>query len=93
MLQHASFMGLLKIILILLLVYYGVKLLSRLLAPILMRFVAKKAGQRFGQQFNQNQNPKEPIQKEGDISIDSTPQQQKASNKDVGDYVDYEEID
>jgi len=93
MLQHASFMGLLKTILILLLVYYGVKLLSRLFAPILMRFVAKKAGQRFGQQFNQNQNPNEPIQKEGEISIDSTPQQQKASNKDVGEYVDYEEID
>ena len=93
MLQHASFMGLLKTILILLLVYYGVKLLSRLFAPILMRFVAKKAGQRFGQHFNQNQNPNEPIQKEGEISIDSTPQEQKASNKDVGEYVEYEEID
>jgi hypothetical protein len=93
MLQHASFMGLLKTILILLLVYYGVKLLSRLFAPILMRFVAKKAEQRFGQQFNQNQNPKEPIQKEGEISIDKAPQKHKASNKDVGEYVDYEEID
>ena len=52
MLQHASFMGLLKTILIILLVYYGVKLLSRMFAPILMRFVAKKAEKRFGQHFN-----------------------------------------
>ena len=31
--------------------------------------------------------------KEGEISIDKTPQQNKPSNNDVGEYVDYEEID
>jgi hypothetical protein len=58
-----------------------------------MRFVARKAEKRFGEQFNQYSNPKEPIQKEGEVSIDETPQPRKASNKDVGEYVDYEEID
>ena len=91
--QYIFFMGLLRTIFIILLVYYGVKFLSRLFAPVLMRFVAKKAKQRFGQQFNQHQNHQEPLQKDGEISIDKTPEQQKASNKDVGEYVDYEEID
>ena len=35
---------------------------------------------------------KEPPKKEGEISIDKMPKT-KESNKDVGDYVDYEEID
>ena len=91
--QYTFFMGLLRTIFIILLVYYGVKFLSRLFAPLLMRFVAKKAEQRFGQQFNQHQNKQEPTTKEGEISIDKSPQQHKASNKDVGEYVDYEEID
>jgi hypothetical protein len=93
MLQYSSFTGILNTILIILVIYYGVKFLSRLFAPFLIRFVAKKAEQRFGQQFNQHKNKQEPIQKEGEISIDKTPQQQKTSNKDVGEYVDYEEMD
>ena len=93
MLQYASFIGFIKTIFILLLVYYGVKFLSRLFAPILMRFVAKKTEQSFGQKFDQHQNKQEPLQKEGEVSIDKTPKQNKASNKDVGEYVDYEEID
>jgi uncharacterized protein DUF4834 len=85
-------MGLLKTILIILLVYYGVKIFSRLFAPLLMRFVAKKAEQRFGQQSNQRQK-QEHKHKEGEVSIDKTPKQGNASNKDVGEYVDYEEIE
>lgn len=93
MLQYASFVGFLRTILILLLIYYGIKFLTRLFAPILMRYVAKKAEQRFGQQFNQTQQKQQTDQKEGEISIDKVPQQPKSSNKDIGEYVDYEEID
>ncbi len=32
-------------------------------------------------------------QKEGEVSIDKMPNENKSSNKDVGEYVDYEEID
>lgn len=93
MLQYASFIGFIRTILILILIWYGVKILSRVFAPILMRFVAKKAEKRFGQQFNQYQKPQQPPQKEGEISVDKTPKQNKTSNKDLGEYVDYEEID
>lgn len=90
MLQEASIVGLVKIVGIILLIYYGVKILSRLFAPLLLRYVSKKAEEKFSGQFNTRRS--EPKRKEGEITIDKMPQQ-KQSNKDVGDYVDYEEID
>jgi hypothetical protein len=92
MLQYASLTGFVRTILIILLIWYGVKILTRLLAPYLMRYVAKKAEQKFGQPFN-NPPPPKPKQKEGEISIDKIPNQKSSENKKVGEYVDYEEID
>ncbi|MFH4965298.1 DUF4834 family protein [Gaetbulibacter sp. M235] len=89
MLQFASATGLIRTILIILLIYYSFKVVSRLFAPLLMKYVAKKADQHFGGQF-QKQN--EPQQKEGEVTIDKVPNT-KSSNKNVGDYIDYEEID
>ena len=91
--QYASFVGFIRTILIIIMIWYGIKILSRLFAPYLMRFVAKKAEQRFGQKFNQQQNKQQEQQKEGETTIDKTPQQNKTSNNNVGEYVDYEEID
>ena len=93
MLQYASLLGLMKTILILVLIWYGIKIISRLFAPLLLRFVAKKAEQRFGQQFNTQQEKQNTSKKEGETTIDQSPKQNKASNKNVGEYVDYEEID
>lgn len=84
-------MGLLRTIFIIVLVYYIFKVLSRIFAPFLMKYAAKKAEERFGGQF-QKQTKQEPLKKEGEISIDKMPNT-KTSNKDVGDYVDYEEIE
>ncbi len=97
MIQEASVMGLLKTVLIILLFYFGFKILARLFAPLLLRFVAKKAEQKFGDQFggfknhaNQKQQQKE---KEGETVIDKMPNQNKTSSDKVGEYIDYEEID
>lgn len=84
-------MGLLRTIFIIVLVYYIFKVLSRIFAPFLMKYAAKKAEERFGDRFK-NQSKQEPLKKEGEISIDKMPNT-KTSNKDVGDYVDYEEIE
>lgn len=90
-------MGLLRTILIILLVWYGLKILSRLFAPLLVKFVAKKAEERFGQQFgdfqNQAQQRAQQKQKEGETVIDKMPERSKSSNENVGEYIDYEEID
>ena len=93
MLQYASIQGVIRTLLIILLFYFGFKIIARLLAPFLMRYVSKKAEQKFGQQFGQYQRSKEPVRKEGEVIIDKAPEQNKSSNKDVGEYVDYEEID
>lgn len=87
-------MGLLKTILIILLFYYGFKMLSRLFAPLALKYLSKKAAQRFGGQFGgfNTQKPQEKPQKEGEITIDKIPSK-KASNKSAGEYVDFEEID
>jgi len=84
-------MGLLRTIFFIVLFYYIFKVLSRLFAPFLMKYAAKKAEEKFGGQFQKKEQ--EPIKKEGEISIDKMPPKTKSSNTDVGDYVDYEEID
>jgi hypothetical protein len=87
-------MGLLKTILIILLFWYGFKILSRFFGPFILKYFTKKATERFGGQFRdfEKQKQKQPTQKAGEISIDKMPEN-KTSNKTVGEYVDYEEID
>lgn len=93
MLQTASFVGFLRTILIIVLVYYAVKFLSRLFAPYLVRYMSKKMQERFGQQFQQHQNAQQPRRNEGETVIDKAPQSSRTSNNDVGEYVDYEEVE
>ncbi|WP_299251956.1 DUF4834 family protein [uncultured Aquimarina sp.] len=88
--QEASLSGVLKVILILLLIYYGLKILTRLFGPLLLRYVTKKAGEKFQQQFRQYQQPQSSPKE--DVTIDKK-SKQKSTNKNVGDYIDYEEID
>ncbi|WP_248723017.1 DUF4834 family protein [Seonamhaeicola sp. ML3] len=92
--QFASVTGLVRTILIIILIYFGVKILARLLSPFLAKFIIKKAEQRFGQPFGQYKNTtqEQASKKAGEVTIDKIPNR-KASNKDVGDYVDFEEID
>ena len=89
MLQEASLTGFFKIILYIALFYYLFKILSRIFAPILLKTLIKKAESKFG---NQNTQQRQTPNKEGEISIDKMPDH-KSSNKDVGEYVDYEEVD
>jgi len=95
MLQTASLNGFIRTILIILLVYYGLKILIRLFGPYLIRYMSKKVQQRFGGQFQYQQQQQTPNnrQKEGETVIDKMPNTNKTSNKNVGEYIDYEEID
>ncbi len=94
MLQEASLYGFIRTILIILLVYYGLKILSRLFAPYLVRYMSKKMQQKFEGQFQQQQRHQQGQQhKEGETVIDKMPNANSSSNKKVGEYIDYEEID
>lgn len=91
--HEASFTGLLKTILIIILVYYTLKLLARIFAPFLFKYAAKKFEQKFGNGYNQTSQGSDKNQKEGETVIDSIPNQHQKSNKNVGEYIDFEEID
>lgn len=86
-------MQLLRTILIILLVYYGLKFLSRLFGPILLKFVAKKAEQKFTQQYGQRPGQEVKRPPEGEVTIDKNSKSDKKPTNTVGDYIDYEEIE
>lgn len=90
--QMASITGFLRTILIILLVYYGVKILMRLFAPYFVRYMSKKMQERYGGQFQQKpQERNRP--RDGETVIDKMPEQRESSDKKVGEYIDFEEID
>jgi len=86
-------MTFLKTILIVLLVYYGLKFLIRLATPYILRYFSKKAGQQFEQFFGNPSGANTPPQKEGKITIENIPPQNQDKSKKVGEYVEYEEVD
>lgn len=86
-------MTLLKTVLIILLVYFGLKFLIKLIAPYVMRYIAKKAGEKFEKAFRGPTQSNPEREKEGSITIDKVPTKGKKSKSTVGEYVDYEEID
>ena len=85
----------LQTILIILLVYYGLKIVFKFLKPYLIKYIAKKASDRFGQSFGNNPFNNTSRKKEdvGAISIDKSNANTKTSNPEVGEYVDYEELE
>ncbi len=85
-------MTFLKTILIILLVYYGLKIILKLTAPYIMKYFSKKLAERFGADFGNMKPPGASQEKEGSVTIDKVPNTKKKSNT-VGEYVDYEEID
>jgi len=87
-------MGFLGTILIVVLVYYLLKILGRLFAPQLFRYAAKKTEKHFREQFGgsagfdtTNGNH------EGDVIIKKKPPKRSTSKKKVGEYIDFEEIE
>lgn len=86
-------MTFLKTILIVLLVYFGLKFLFKLATPYLMRYISKKAGQQFEQFFGNASNMNTQREKEGSITIDKNPSANSRSSKKVGEYVEFEEVE
>ena len=84
--------GLIKTIAILMLVYYAFKFFSRYIAPFFLKKVIDNVEKKYKeQQQQQNQGQDENV-KVGETVIAKKPSNTKEINKDVGDYVDYEEL-
>lgn len=87
----ASLESVLRVILIILLVYFGFKIFIRWFGPKILRYFLKKIGGQFQKQYEQRSRPAS--EKEGEVVIEKRPKRGKDSNKEVGEYIDYEEID
>ncbi|QCX00148.1 DUF4834 family protein [Aggregatimonas sangjinii] len=87
-------MAFLKTILIILLVYYGLKILLRMFAPKIMGYAAKKTEQHFRERFGEftNAHQGRPTT-EGEVVIEKQPNKGRQSKDTVGEYIDFEEID
>jgi len=82
-------MGLLRTILIIVIVYYVLKFISKYLLPIFLKQAIHKTQDRMN-----NQSKKENYEdaKVGETSVEYAPKN-KSSNNNVGEYIDYEEVD
>lgn len=88
----AEITSFLRTIAILVIVYYGVKMIARYLGPIILKRAASKFEERVRQQQQQRTGYTE-NSKVGETVIDKKPRSQKSSNDSVGEYVDFEEVD
>jgi len=84
-------MGLLKTIAILIIVYYIFKFFSKYIAPIFLKKVISNVEKKYREQ-QQNQNNATPDGKVGETVIEKKPSVNNEGNKNVGEYVDYEEV-
>ncbi|MBI9042716.1 DUF4834 family protein [Lutibacter sp.] len=82
-------MGLLRTIAIILIVYYVFKFISKYILPLFVQKIVKDVQKKYNEQQQNQYN--DTSGKVGETVIAKKPIEPK-SNKDVGDYVDYEEV-
>ncbi len=91
-------MQILRTIAIIFIIIYGFRLLARYVFPwLLKRWMKKKMGQFQNQgntQFQERQQAQEFAKEhEGEVKIKSRGNKTKSETGDMGDFVDYEEVD
>ena len=92
LIQEASLTGVLRLILIILFIYYAFSFIMRYLMPLMMRKYVNDFQKQFTGQ-NHNSQQEQNIKKEGEVSITFVDKDtSKTQNPDNADYVDYEEI-
>jgi len=83
-------MGLIRTIAIIVIIYYALQFIGRYIMPLFVRKIVDNVEKKMREQ-QQNQY-KEESGNVGETIIDKKPSNHKQSSKDVGDYVDYEEV-
>ncbi|HEX8561393.1 MAG TPA: DUF4834 family protein [Flavobacterium sp.] len=88
--ETASFNGFIKTLFYIIAFYYIFRFLAKLFLPMLVKKAVEKAAQNFqqqqyGQYQQRQQNP--------NITVDTSKAPKARTTKNVGEYVDYEELD
>lgn len=89
-----AIVNVLRTLAIIIIVYYVLRWLTRIFAPVVMKRMVNKMQEKAQQQqqyYQQTQNTTSA--QEGETVIDKRPSKTKQSNDSVGEYVDFEEID
>ena len=65
----------------------------RLLAPYLMHLAVRRMEKKITEEFNKKNNTssRKRTKREGQVSINQTEKYEKKVDKDIGDYIDFEE--
>ena len=90
--QEAGLMNFIRTILIILLIYYALKIIGRYVFPIFLKKMMNNVEKKFNNQQFGDQGQKSSV-KEGETVIDKAPNTKSNTNKDVGEYVDYEDVE
>ena len=72
------------------LISYILRILGRYIFPILLKRYINKKQSQFHQQFNPQDST---LEKEGKVSVKTKPKKSKNDANDMGEYVDFEEVD
>ncbi len=87
-------MAFLKTVLIILFVYYLLKILAKWFVPRLFSYAAKKTEthfkEKFGDFMDRNNVHEERV---GEVIIDKKPNKNRKATQKVGEYIDFEELD
>ena len=83
-------MGLLRTIAIIIIIYYAFKLIGKYVMPLFLKKMVENVEKKMRDQ--QQNKYKEETGNVGETIIDKKPSNLKESNKDIGDYIDYEEV-
>ena len=81
-----------KTLLIIAFIYFAFKFLAKTFGPMLMKKAVSKMQEKAEQQFR-GSDRQEPIVREGETVIDKKVNNTSSTNDNVGDYVEFEEID
>ncbi len=86
-------MGLLRTLLIIIIVYYVIRLFTRHILPgLFVGYMDKKMNEFSQQQMKEQRKRQQAQQREGDVTIDYKPGNSSKNKPSKGDYVDYEEV-
>ena len=79
-----------RILVVIILVYYGFKMVMRFIAP---KVVEKAADKLFQEMKNREASKGRQTMRQGDVTIDYSDKKPKQYKRGDGDYIEFEEID
>ena len=82
--------GFARTILIIAVIYYGIRLFSKYVLLLFVDKGLKNMQQKMQNQQRQNQRTSRP---DGEVTIENNKRDNKSSTQNQGDYVDFEEVD